>query len=296
MTGVFPVLVALLLAPAAAVGEPADIVSDEQHDADLPTLEPVPQATPANQSESRGAAKAEPETAMLNLQPAPVRLFAALKGGASDEELEKLVSETVRELVSDCVRVKEYQVYRSTDQSRTLKVKCLERPLYAVTIGASGEAFVSGGDGTIGQMRLSDGPIKAMLGVRVEEYIETAKAEDKAEADALAAERAAAEGHPARRLLARGAVAAGIVFLLWLSWMGLKEARRHRRSLSRWRGLDSEMKDQLVDESEEIYPDLYRHPEGVFIARGRRGKRRLFSSLVFAYLYCRRGIKLFEIR
>jgi hypothetical protein len=286
LAGIGAILVALVAAPAAAVDEAAPAVPEVVLDGDPVTRTPAPPAPAADDA---------PDPALLRLQPATARLFAALTGGAADEEIERLVAAVARELDMDCPRVKEYQVYRASERSRTLKMKCVERPLYAVTVGISGEGFVAGGDGTIGPMRLDDGPIKAMMGVRVEEYIASTRAAQVREAEGEAPPPPAGE-RSARVWLARAAAAAAVALAIWLAALAVRERRRQRRSLSRWRGLDSDMKDQMIAESEEVYPNLYRHPEGVYIARGRRGKRRLFSSLVFGYLYSSRGIKLFEIR
>ncbi len=288
---------ALLLAPTLATGEPP-VVPEAVLDGDPETLQPAATAAPV--------ADAAPDPSLLALQPATTRLFYALRGGAADEELEKLVSAAVVELDVQCPRVREYQVYRSSARARTLKVKCTERPLYAITVGASGEGFVSGGDGTIDQMRLQDGPIKAVMGLRVEEYLAKEEADkreaqsadpgDREPASEVAAPPHVVQSHLGRQLLAGLAMVVGLVAGGAVLWLIIRERRRQRRVYSRWRGLDTAAKDQLVEESEEVYPNLYRHPEGVFIARGRRGKRRLFSSLVLAYLYANRGIKLFEIR
>ena len=272
-TGVGTLLITMMLAQAGAGNEAAPLVPEAVVDGD-PVLAETPDA------------------ALLTLQPATIRLYNALRSGASDEEVENLVSAAAIELDMNCPRVKEYQVYRASTRARTLKIKCVERPVYAVTIGPSGEGFVSGGDGTISQMRLEDGPIKAVLGVRVEDYVASTKAAAPAE-DSIVEPLPL---HRGRNWLMGLVWTAGFVAALWLLGLFVRERRRLRRSLSRWRGLDTAVKDQLVEESEEIYPNLYRHPEGVFIARGRRGKRRLFSSLVFAYLYSSRGFKLFEIR
>lgn len=291
-SGLGAFLVALVLAPASAGSEAAPVVPDAVLDGD-----PSGAGTETSEGSLSGTPVETPDPAMLALQPATARLFHALQAGASDEDVEKLVSAAAIELDMNCPRVKEYQVYRATMRARTLKVKCVERPLYAVTIGISGEGFVSGGDGTIEQMRLKDGPIKQMFGLRAEEYLAQEQAavaanDGVAEYDGNANSRL----HVGRRWLVRAAWAAGLAALIGVAVLVLRERRRHKQSYARWRGLDSDAKDQLLEVSEEIYPDVYRHPDGVFIARGRRGKRRLFPSLVFAYLYSSRGFKLFEIK
>lgn len=286
------ITIALLLAPVTAPGEPP-VVPAAVLDGD-----------PVTETAEEPEAEIKPDAQLLALQPATARLFSAIKEGAADEEIEKLVSAAVIELDVNCPRVREYQVFRSSERARTLKVKCIERPLYAITVGASGEGFISGGDGTIDQMRLQDGPIKAVMGLRVEEYIANERAQAQAGAEAaddddaggLIVEAERIEEHTGRQWLAALALVVGLTAASGVAWLIVRERRRQRRAYSRWRGLDSAAKDQLIEESEEVYPDLYRHPGGIFIARGRRGKRRLFSSLVLAYLYASRGIKLFEIR
>lgn len=253
------------------------------------------------------AAAADPS--LRQMQPATARLFNALVEGTPSDDIDRLVAEVAAELDINCPRISEYQVYRSSSRSRTLKLKCDERPIFAVTVGPAGEGFVSGGDGSIAPMRLEDGAIRTVLGVLAEDYIAQAS-----EATAPAGEARAAPPPPAADVAEEppaDQVPLGAFLkkfktpISWLlaalgAWSGFRLLRRLRRrqleGLSRWRDLDSEAKNQLIEESEEIYPDLYRHPGGVFIARGRRGKRRLFSSLVFAYLYRSQGLKLFEIR
>src|SRR5690606_29520592 len=109
-------------------------------------------------------------------------------------------------------------------------VKCIERPLYAVTVGASGEGFVSGGDGTIDQMRLQDGPIKAVMGLRVEEYIANERAQAEAEAagedeggDGLVAKAGQASGFTGRQWLAGFALALGIAAAGGVAWLIVRE-------------------------------------------------------------------------
>lgn len=292
MSGTSAFLIALMLAPANGDGAlPA--MPEAVLDGDPVTVSPPADAVVLPKAAPTPVENA-PDPALLALQPAPARLYRALAGGASDEEVGRLVATVAVEIDMNCPRVREYQVYRATTRARTLKIKCEERPLFAVTVGVSGEAFVSGGDGTIGQMRLADGPIKTMMGVRMEDYI--AERESGQEQAARAAPQPPTDMHPGRVWLVRLAAVAGVGLAGWIAYAAIRALRQRRRSLSRWRGLDSDSKDMLVEESEEIYDNLYRHPAGIFIARGRRGKRRLFPSLVLAYLYSSRGIKLFEIR
>jgi hypothetical protein len=104
---------------------------------------------------------------------------------------------------------------------------------------------------------------------------------------------AAAQQHRFRSwLLVINGVAVG---LLTLGVWGYLRSRRRSKS-ARDFGLSSDDKDLLLDESREIYPGIYHHPQGFFLARGRRGRRRLFRTALFAILYRDFGVKLGEIQ
>ncbi len=77
-------------------------------------------------------------------------------------------------------------------------------------------------------------------------------------------------------------------FVLWRS-------RRRAAGPDDW-GLSSDDKDVLIEESREVYPDIYQHPQGFFISRGGRGRRRIFKSTLGAMLYRDYGLKVGEIR
>ncbi|MEX0300584.1 MAG: hypothetical protein AB3N28_16035, partial [Kordiimonas sp.] len=68
----------------------------------------------------------------------------------------------------------------------------------------------------------------------------------------------------------------------------MKPMKKHRVTLS------TSVKDDLIAESEEVAKYVHSHPSGIFISTGKRGKRRLFSSKLWAVAYARYGIKLFE--
>ncbi len=283
--GTGALLIALLAAPVS--GETAaPLVPQAVLAEDL-----GPETAPA-----KTTATDDPGKSLTSLQPAVVRLFAALESGSADENVDRLVSAAVIELDMNCPRVNEYQIYRFSERARTLKIKCAERPVFAVTLGTSGEAYVSGGDGTIGQMRLDDGPIRTVMGLTVEDYMASTQdapplLTDEEETPFVMPRVSFAPDWVSWLVWGLGLAVATIMVLIFL-----RDRRRSKTEFARWRDLDSEAKDQLVAESEEIYPNIYRHPSGVFIARGRRGKRRLFPSLILAYLYRSRSYKFFEIR
>jgi hypothetical protein len=283
MLGTGAILIMLLAAPSAGAPEDAPIVPP-----------PVLAGDPILEEPSD---EAKPDPKLLHLQPATRRLFDAIKDTRGSDTIDSLLAAAIDELGMDCPQLRDYQIYRLAKRSRTLKVKCAERPLYAITVGPTGDAYVSGGDGSIEPMRLQEGPIRTVLGIPAEQYMARRRgsAESLASVNDLLTREAQPEPPPPldwRPFF--GAI--GILAALALAWVLLSWRNATRRSFARWQDLDTETKDRIVAESEEIFPNLYRHPEGVFIARGRRGKRRLFPSLMFAYLYTSSGVKLFEIR
>jgi hypothetical protein len=84
------------------------------------------------------------------------------------------------------------------------------------------------------------------------------------------------------------------VGLLTLGVWGYLRSRRSIKARD-W-GLSSDDKDLLLDESREIYPGIFLHPQGFFLSRGRRGKRRLFRGALTAILYRDFGVKIGEIQ
>ena len=81
-----------------------------------------------------------------------------------------------------------------------------------------------------------------------------------------------------------------------IGYSQLKHHARMQRGVQRVGTYTSEEKDAMVAESAELKPDFYIHPSGMFIVRGRRGKRRMFPNRLYAYLYWRWGLKFAQIR
>ena len=194
-----------------------------------------------------------------------------------------------------CPSVTDFQVFRRDPDQRALKVKCRDRPLYAISVDSSGTVYVDGGDGRIGLMQPADGRVISVYDVRADDY-ET-KAPPVA-AEAVETEDVAAEtvGAGSRLWLFIGIAILAVLLVMAVYRMIIGEQEQADFERWRWRGLTSVDKDQLLEEAHELYPDIFAHPAGIYIARGRRGKRRLFRTLMFAYLYRSLGLKLGEIR
>ena len=96
------------------------------------------------------------------------------------------------------------------------------------------------------------------------------------------------------RLLTSVRFAIGLI--AFLAYSQLKHHARFSTGVQRIGTYTSEEKDKMVAESVELKPDFYIHPTGLFIVRGKRGKRRLFPNRLYAYLYWRWGFKIAQLR
>lgn len=194
-----------------------------------------------------------------------------------------------------CPSVTDFQVFRRNPDQRVIKVKCRGRPLYAISVDAIGTVYVDGGDGRIGLMQPADGRVISVYDVRADEY--EAKTASAVAAEGSTEGAVADTGDAGSRLWLFVGIAVLAVSLAMAIYRPLA-GEREQAGLEqrRWRGLTSFDKDQLLEEARELYPDIFEHPAGIYIARGRRGKRRLFRTLMFAYLYRSLGLKLGEIR
>lgn len=228
-------------------------------------------------------------------------LHAAASQYKSPDIVAPLVERAIRLSGNACKQLRDYQVYHVTAQGLTLKAKCAERPTYVLKVSAADAVQVSGGDGTIQPMNPQDGPITPVWGMRAEKYFsQQAKSVVAAKAPAAAlGTPGKTTGSPALAaplqddddlgmVLLAGLLLALLLALPLLAWLNARPSAAP--------GFTSHDKDMLVAESREILPSIYEHPDGWFIVRGRRGKRRVFRLLLCAYLYRNYGVKLWEVR
>lgn len=220
----------------------------------------------------------------------------------SETEAETIARQLRSQIVArgmTCDRLSDYQIYKSETGVRFVKVKCREQPLIRVQVTSNGAITLSGGDGTVPDMFVGDGLIKSFYGERAEEYLRAqSRAAEKAnqlpEQQApviIAVEEPEGTGSLLGRfglplLVLLNIVIVSLALLAW--WT----SRRHSIALSGWRGLTSHEKDYLIEESHEELPGFFRHPSGMYIVRGARGKRRVFSIKALAYLYQRTGLRI----
>ena len=301
-----------------ALGQPATAA---------PTVAPTPPplgdaaspspAAPAGTTVSVAAPAASVNEAEA-LQPKPEeskavalgkQTFIALNEGGNVREIAGLLRDSVNSLGGICPNVTHYQVYRQTITVTTLKVACTNRPLYLLSVDTDGGMLADGGDGQVEPMDSADGTITA---APLAEASNKTYVDPKAGAAAIGAKPAVAGG-----VVSSGPAAAaggGDTPLGWMRWLFALIAMLVAfiaytiyRSFTRPamvatprvqldRRYSSEDKDTLVEESQEIGSSMWVHPSGLYIVRGRHGKRRIFPNWAFAQIYHVWGIKIRQIR
>ena len=227
-------------------------------------------------------------------------IYVGVNRGSPPATIALKLADVVRIFRFRCTRVTDYQVYVSRPNLIDLKVKCSGDPLYGLTVASNGYVAVYGGNGIVSSLDRRDAIIYSI------------DASGQLESDSrLSADQALDETVERLQLgdqynllyvLTMFAIlaAAGILAVaLWVRmWRKRDAKRRHRRKLKPLARhtvqASSSIKNILLEESEPIGTNLFKHPSGIFIAKGKRGKRRFFHSRLFAMLYRSFGIRMFE--
>jgi hypothetical protein len=251
-------------------------------------------SSPARAQTKAVAPLAQPKTMTFNtIQNA---LYQALNQEQSPDSVALLIKQNLDALSRTCEKVMAYQVFRYNSGARTLKIKCARQALIAMTVSTKNGVQAIGGDGSIGEMLPSDGRIYSVLGQTLQTYLAEQKVRDTTKAKARGTMpvavplQAAAAPRWSMTMMALSALLALVTAFLLMRFLSAR-----RSSQDHGWGLSSMDKDYMVDESREVYPNVFRHPRGFFISRGKRGKRRLFNSALAAMLYRDLGLKIGEI-
>ncbi len=319
-------LLLLAAAHAAAAPKPKEPKPAEE------AAKPAAPATPFDEAATPLPTKGEmPDLRQMDFNQMGRLLYAHLLADADPARSALIIEAGLQRAGKDCLQINAFQIYRYRTGSRTLKVKCPGKPLYVMTVGNSGGIQMSGGDGTIPELQNADGRIYSIYGREIKMPTvaitapltspvdpvsqtkpgslptPTAQTEPSPPVVEPTAQRTPAIAEPAPldgpstevkenrfkawMLILNGV---GLAFLLFALWAYLS-GRRRRQDVLDW-DISSDDKDALLDESREIYPNIFQHPQGFFISRGRRGKRRLFRGAFPAILYRDFGLKISEIR
>jgi hypothetical protein len=218
----------------------------------------------------------------------PFHRFYALQQAGDHRGVAALLQELIHEEDMFCGVVTDYQVVERSARRLGIKLRCTGMPLYGVRLQPEGAPVVFGGDGMIAPFSNVDGAVIAI----------TAPAAEVAAASPLRD-----GGHPASAQQEKSAwlmfsLIANIVVLAALGLFAWGYFRRSSFPLSRddAQRLSSADKDILIAQAVEVAPRIHKHPAGVYLAKGRHGKRRLFRHLIAAMLYRDLGIKWGELK
>ncbi len=285
-------------APSPAGGAPVTEA------ATAPATGPAAAVAPVNEAEALQPKPEESKAVALGKQT-----FIALNEGGNVREIAGLLRDSVNSLGGICPNVTHYQVYRQTITVTTLKVACTNRPLYLLSVDTDGGMLADGGDGQVEPMDSEDGTITAapLADASSKTYVDP-KAGAAAIGTAPAAKGGVVSSGPAtvagsgdtplgwmRWLFALIAMlVAFIAYTIYRSFTRPAMVAAPRVQLDR--RYSSEDKDKLVEESQEIGSNMWVHPSGLYIVRGRHGKRRIFPNWGFAQIYHVWGIKIRQIR
>lgn len=233
------------------------------------------------------------------------QIHDALAGdGTKAGAIGALLRDAVNSLGGVCLNTRSYQIFRRAPEADTLKVECADRPLYLLSVDSAGAMILSGGDGNVQAMDRDDGDVVQTSTAPAQssgtQTVTPSRGDDAIPETALSGEKitpAAEDTDPrgwTRWVFSGALVAFGLI--AFLAYSQLKHHARFSRGVQRVGTYTSEEKDKMVGESVELKPDFYIHPSGLFIVRGKRGKRRLFPNRLYAHLYWRYGWKIAQIR
>lgn len=227
-------------------------------------------------------------------------IFAAVSRGSEPAAIAVRLQSLVRIFRFRCTRLTDYQVFNQRTNIIDFKVKCSGDSLYGVTVASNGYVSVYGGNGIISSFNRNDGLIlifdnegavsgdrSLTVGQAVGETVDRLELEEDINV-----------------IYVMGTFASILGFLLafsliwWRAWKfrQTRKPRERMKPMQKHRvGTSSSDKDAFLEESKQVAKNVFQHPEGFFIARGKRGKRRFFSGKIWALLYASRGWRLFEI-
>ncbi|GIX16370.1 MAG: hypothetical protein KatS3mg119_0556 [Rhodothalassiaceae bacterium] len=212
-------------------------------------------------------------------------LWQAAGQSRDRQAIARLLQQAIRGAGNSCAWVSDYQIVERTDSRLLFKAKCPGMPLYGVRItrGEGLELTVVGGDGLVGAFSAADGEIVSFDHPPSAGIFSAPPAERE--------ERTA--GEPAPVLLLGAALNILLLVLFVAAVVAAVLVIRRAQPLP---PMDSATKNRLMLQAREVLPNVYRHPDGFYIVRGRHGRRRIFPWLVCALLYRDLGFRVLEHR
>lgn len=211
------------------------------------------------------------------------------------------LGEVIRVYRFRCTRVTDYQVYIQRPNLIDLKVKCSGDPLYGVTVASNGYVAVYGGNGMVSALDRRDAIILSFAASGQLESDSRLTADEAL--DETVERLQLGDGYNLWYVLAMFGFLIAIIIVVGAVWLRMWRQRsgkhRHHRKMKPMARhtvqAASDIKNQLLKESTRVAAHIYKHPSGVYIGRGKQGKRRFFKSFFWALLYRSFGMRMFEI-
>jgi hypothetical protein len=268
-----------------------------------PPSDKIKNADPAPVASTKSAPK--PQKTFIS--QAAIQLYTALLKDTDQDTIALALQEMVLRLGRPCKAVHAYQIAAFQTGSRSIRIKCSLRPVYQIRISAQGLALLEASDGQVKALEAYPEPIVEVSGVSAERFLRQEALMPK---PAIIRPLPLPKPNNAPSLLEGMFIGlsasfwmacAGIFVLFTLLGYTFLSYRRYKHS-KRWatalgtHASPVRDKDMLLEESWEIYPRIFKHPQGFFLARGRTGKRRLFRSSMGALLYRDFGVRIGEIK
>ncbi|WP_262693727.1 hypothetical protein [Kordiimonas aquimaris] len=227
-------------------------------------------------------------------------VYSGINRAAPEATIAVRLQAVVRLFRYRCTRLTDYQVFAQRTNIIDLKVKCSGDTLYGVTVASNGYVTVYGGNGILSGLNRSDGLIYSFdnegelsgdssltVNQAFGETVDRLDLEDEVNVASIV-----------------GIVTITFAFILvftivwWRAWK-FKQTRKPRERMKPMHkhrvGASSSLKDEYLEESKEVVKNVFKHPDGFYIGRGKSGKRRFFKSAMWAKTYAARGWRLFEI-
>lgn len=251
---------------------------------------------PASNSVAQGILSIEQDPRQMALD-----VFAGINRGSPPETIALKLSQLINAYRFRCTRLTDYQVFNARPNMIDIKAKCSGDPLYGITVASNGYVAVYGGNGIVSQLDRRDALI---LSFGADGRVASDSRFTAGEALDETVERLElGNDYNLLYVLALFAVLLAVVSAIAVVWLRMWRMRKGRKR--KHRGMkpmakhavaaSSLVKDQLLHESEQVGKRIFKHPSGIYIGRGKYGKRRFFRSRFWTTMYVKLGWRMFEV-
>ncbi|MBL4837236.1 MAG: hypothetical protein JKY34_06615 [Kordiimonadaceae bacterium] len=233
----------------------------------------------------------------------PRQIALDIYSGINRATPEATIAIKLRQVISifryRCTRVTDYQVFSLRPNLTDLKVKCSGDSLYGVTVASNGFVTVYGGNGMLSGLDRRDALIYSFSSEG--DLAQDSRITMEQALDDTATRFELGDQYNYLYLLGMFVMIVAAAILGFLVWLRIWRSKAGRKPRARYKPMkkhrvapSTTQKDVMLAESQEVAKYIHRHPTGLLIAIGKRGKRRFFKSMFWALVYARIGIRAFE--